>query len=331
VLGMMIATVGTDPVSGVSRFTFGRPELLEGIHFILIMLGIFALAELMAQAGEDRWKEGTQPDTANARLKLPSLRTLWRLRRAQGIGCVLGAVEGAVPGGGGSVAAFLSYNEAKRWSKEPEMFGKGSEEGVIAPETANNVVSATALVPTLSFGIPGSNSTAILLGGFLIHGLQPGPLLFTTNPDVVYGLFGGLFAANVFMFLVGIVILGPCVWLVKRPKPYLMATIFGLVVSGVYSIDHSLFDLSVVLMAGIVGYVMRRLGFPHLPLILGLVLGYMIESNYRRALLMTNGDHAIFVQDGVSVGLLACAALIVGLSAIREVRRMRKPLVEATQ
>jgi putative tricarboxylic transport membrane protein len=331
VLGMMIATIGTDPVSGVSRFTFGRPELLEGIHFILIMLGIFALAELMAQAGEDRWKEGTQPDTANARLKLPSLRTLWRLRRAQGIGCVLGAVEGAVPGGGGSVAAFLSYNEAKRWSKEPEMFGKGSEEGVIAPETANNVVSATALVPTLSFGIPGSNSTAILLGGFLIHGLQPGPLLFTTNPDVVYGLFGGLFAANVFMFLVGIVILGPCVWLVKRPKPYLMATIFGLVVSGVYSIDHSLFDLSVVLMAGIVGYVMRRLGFPHLPLILGLVLGYMIESNYRRALLMTNGDHAIFVQDGVSVGLLACAALIVGLSAIREVRRMRKPLVEATQ
>jgi putative tricarboxylic transport membrane protein len=330
VLGMMIATVGTDPISGVSRFTFGRPELLEGIHFILIMLGIFALSELMTQAGEDRWTEGTRPDTSKARLKLPSLATLWRLRRAQGIGCILGAVEGAIPGAGGSVAAFLSYNEAKRWSKSPELFGKGSEEGVIAPETANNVVSATALVPTLSFGIPGSNSTAILLGGFLIHGLQPGPLLFTTNPDVVYGLFGGLFAANIFMLLVGIVILGPCVWLVKRPKPYLMAAIFGLVVSGVYSIDHSMFDLFVVLMAGIVGYVMRRLGFPHLPLILGLVLGYMVESNYRRALLMTNGDHVIFVQDSVSLGLLLCAALIVGLSAVREVRRIRRPVAEVT-
>jgi putative tricarboxylic transport membrane protein len=327
VIGMMIATVGTDPISGVSRFTFGKPELLEGIHFILVMLGIFAVAELMAQAGEDRWTEGSQPKASNARLKLPSLATLWRLRTAQAIGCVLGAIEGAIPGGGGSVAAFLSYNEARRWSKEPEKFGKGSEEGVIAPETANNVVSATAIVPTLSFGIPGSNSTAILLGGFLIHGLQPGPLLFTTNPEIVYGLFGGLFTANIMMFLLGIVILGPCIWLVKRPKPYLMAAIFGLVVSGVYSIDHSLFDLAVVLMAGLVGFVMRKLGFPTLPLILGLVLGYMIESNYRRSLLITNGDHIVFLQDGVSLGLLLCAALIIGFSALREIRRLREPLV----
>ncbi|WP_230532858.1 tripartite tricarboxylate transporter permease [Microvirga roseola] len=327
VLGMMIATVGTDPISGVSRFTFGNPNLLEGIHFILIMLGIFAVSELMVQAGENRWREGAKPDTGRAKLKLPTLPTLWRLRRAQGIGCVLGAVEGAIPGAGGSVAAFLSYNEARRWSKEPEKFGHGSEEGVIAPETANNVVSATALVPTLSFGIPGSNSTAILLGGFLIHGLQPGPLLFTSNPEIVYGLFGGLFTANLMMLLLGIVILGPCIWLVKRPKPYLMAAIFGLVVSGVYSIDHSLFDLWVVLAAGVVGYIMRVLGFPHLPLILGLVLGYMIESNYRRALLMTNGDHIVFLQDGVSLTLLTCAALIIGVAAVREIRRWRKPLV----
>jgi putative tricarboxylic transport membrane protein len=327
VLGLMIATVGTDPISGVSRFTFGHPELLEGIHFILVMLGVFAVAELMVQAAEGGWTEGTPARTGEARLRLPSLGTLWRLRRAQAIGCILGAIEGAIPGGGGSVAAFLSYNEARRWSREPEKFGKGSEEGVIAPETANNVVSATAIVPTLSFGIPGSNSTAILLGGFLIHGLQPGPLLFMTNPDVVYGLFGGLFAANLFMLLLGIVILGPCIWLVQRPKPYLMAAIFALIVSGVYSIDHSLFDLGIVLVAGVLGYLMRVFGFPYLPLILGLVLGYMIEANYRRALLMTNGDHIVFFQDGVSVGLLACAALIVALAAVREVRRLRKPLV----
>jgi putative tricarboxylic transport membrane protein len=232
-----------------------------------------------------------------------------------------------MPGGGGSVAAFMSYNEARRWSKEPEKFGHGSEEGVAAPESANNVVACTALIPTLSFGIPGSNSTAVLLGGLLIHGLQPGPLLFTQRPDIVYGLFGGLVLANVGQLLIGILILTPAIWLVNRPKPYLMGFIYALIFAGAYSIDHSLFDLGIVLVAGVLGYLMRVFGFPYLPLILGLVLGYMIEANYRRALLMTNGDHIVFFQDGVSVGLLACAALIVALAAVREVRRLRKPLV----
>ncbi len=323
ILGLMLATVGTDPLSGVTRFTFGEPELLEGVHFILIMLGVFAVAELMTKIAEKETDEGVRPESVS-RLVLPSLGKLWSLRRAQAIGCAVGALEGPVPGAGGTVASFLSYNEARRWSKTPEEFGKGSEEGVIAPETANNVVTATALVPTLSFGIPGSNSTAILLGGFLIHGLQPGPLLFSTNPDVVYGLFGGLFVANLMMFLFGIVILGPAIWLVNRPRPYLNAVILALVFSGIYSINHSLFDLAVVLGAGVVGYAMRVLRFPTLPLILGLVLGYMIESNYRRSLLLTRGDHMVFFENGVSAFLMICAIIVLVLAAVTEIRRFRR-------
>ena len=152
-----------------------------------------------------------------------------------------------MPGGGGSVAAFLGYNEAKRWSRHPEEFGKGSPEGIAAPEAANNTVACTALVPMLTFGIPGSNSTAVLLGGLLIHGLQPGPMLFVREPEFIYGLYGGLAVANVVQIPLGMLIMTPCLWLVSRPKPYLLACIYALVFSGVYSINQSLFDLWIVL------------------------------------------------------------------------------------
>jgi putative tricarboxylic transport membrane protein len=287
------------------------------------MVGVFAVAELMSQSGSMDWAGSDATKARDTRMKLPSLRTLWRLRKAQAIGNVVGAFEGVMPGAGGTVAAFLSYNEARRWSKEPEKFGHGSEEGVVAPEAANNVVACTALVPTLSFGIPGSNSTAVLLGGLLIHGLQPGPLLFTQHPEVVYGLFGGLFVANIGMLLIGIAILTPAIWLVNRPKPYLLAFIYALVFSGVYSIDHSVFDLGMVLAAGVIGYLMRVFGYPFLPLVLGLVLGYMIESNYRRSLLMTNGDHVVFLQDPISLLFLAAAIIFVAVAVVREAR-MRK-------
>jgi len=323
VIGLMIATIGTDPVSGVTRFTFGYPELLDGVPFILVMVGVFAASELFVQAGLPEWDKTSARDT---RMKLPSWAMMKRTGVAQVIGNVFGIFEGCMPGAGGSIAAFMAYNEAKRWSKRPEEFGKGSPEAVAAPEAANNTVTATALVPTLSFGIPGSNSTAILLGGFLIHGLQPGPLLFSRHPDVVYGLFGGLFAANIAMLLIGMVILTPAIWLVNRPKPYLLAVIYALIFSGIYSIDHSLFDLGIVLAAGVLGYAMRIFGFPFLPLVLALVLGYLIESNYRRSLLLTGGDHIVFLQDPVSLGLLVAAALFVAGSLAREVASARKAL-----
>ncbi|GAB4359521.1 MAG: tripartite tricarboxylate transporter permease [Kiloniellaceae bacterium] len=321
VIGLMIATVGTDPISGVNRFTYGSPELLGGVPFILVMVGVFAVSELLVQAGKPEWAKGGEVQT---RIKLPSWTMLKRLRKPQAIGSAIGLFEGCMPGAGGSIAAFMSYNEARRWSKNPEEFGKGSPEAIAAPESANNTVAGTALVPMLSFGIPGSNSTAILLGGLLIHGLQPGPLLFEKHPDFIYGLFGGLFVANTSLFFIGILILTPAIWLVNRPKPYLMAAIYALIFSGIYSIDHSLFDLYLVLFAGAAGYVMRLFGFPFLPLVLGLVLGYLIEANYRRSLLLTGGDHIVFVQDPVAVGLLITALVFVVGSAWRDIRSARR-------
>jgi putative tricarboxylic transport membrane protein len=314
-VGLMIATVGTDPISGVPRFTFGYSDLLGGIRPILIMLGLFAVSEMLIQISEPAWAKASSRD---ARLKLPAWKTWKRMFRPHAIGSVIGTFEGVTPGAGGTIAAFMSYNEARRWSSTPEEFGKGSVEGIAAPECANNVVTATALVPLLSLGIPGSNSAAILLGGFLIHGLTPGPMLFEKAPQVVYGLYGGLLVANIAMLLIGLVILTPCVWLVNRPKPWLIAFILALVVSGVYAIEQSMFDVGIVLAAGGVGYAMRRLDMPLLPMVLGVVLGFMVESNYRRSLVLSNGSHRVFLDDPISLALLATAILMTGYSLWRE-------------
>lgn len=320
-LGLMIATVGTDPLSGVTRFTFGEAELLTGIEYVIVMVGVFAMSELMMTANTPDWGKTDQTQT---RIKLPSFAKWRKLWRAQGIGSGVGIFEGVMPGAGGSIAAFMSYNEAKRWSSEPEKFGKGSEEGIAAPEAANNAVACTALVPVLSFGIPGSNSAAILMGGMLIHGLTPGPMLFQKEPEFVYGLFGGLAVANVSQLFLGILMMTPALWLVNRPKPYLMAAIFALVFSGIYSIHESTYDLYLVLGFGLMGYLLRVFGFPFLPLVLGLVLGYLVEANYRRSLELTAGDHRIFWETPISAGLLITAAIFVLGSAVRDILMARK-------
>ena len=314
-IGLTIAFIGSDPVSGVSRFTFGSADLLGGVKPILIMVGLFAVSEMLAQITEPPWAQARRSE---ARLKLPNWAMSKRLVKPQAIGAVVGTVEGVTPGAGGTVAAFMAYSEARRWSKHPEEFGHGSPEGIAAPESANNVVTATALVPLLSLGIPGSNSAAILLGGFLVHGLLPGPMLFTKAPDVVYGLYGGLLIANIAMLLLGLVILGPCIWLVNRPKPYLIAFILALVMTGVYAIHQSVFDIVLVVGMGVFGLFMRWVRMPVLPLVLGLVLGYMVESNYRRSLLISGGDPMIFLTDKVSLMLLVLAAALTAYTLWKE-------------
>ena len=314
VLGLMIGTIGTDPVTGLNRFTFDSPELLNGVPAILVMVGLFAISELLVQTGAPGWEKATREGT---RIRFPKPAMWRRLALPQAIGSVVGAIEGIVPGGGGTVSAFLAYNEAKRWSRHKEDFGHGSPEGVAAPEAANNTVACTALVPMLSLGIPGSNSAAVLLGGFLIHGLIPGPLLFVQHAEVVNGLYVGLFTANVAMVIVGYLMMTPCLWLVSRPKPYLMAFIYALVVSGVYAIENSLFHVGVALAFGALGYAMRYFKVPFLPMVLGVVLGFMVESNYRRALVLSSGDHMTFMQDRISAGLLLVATLFVIGSLVR--------------
>ena len=325
-IGLSVAFIGSDPVSGIPRFTFGSADLLGGIKPILIMVGLFAVTEMLVQITEPDWAKANKSE---AKLKLPNWAMSKRLFKPQAIGAAVGTVEGVTPGAGGTIAAFMAYSEAKRWSKHPEEFGHGSPEGIAAPEAANNVVTATALVPLLSLGIPGSNSAAILMGGFLIHGLQPGPMLFTKAPEVVYGLYGGLFLANIAMLLLGLVILSPCIWLVNRPKPYLIAGILALVMSGVYAIHQSFFEIFLVIGVGVFGYVMRWLKVPVLPLVLGLVLGYMVESNFRRSLVISGGDAMIFLTDKVSLGLLLLAAALTLYTAWKEFSGGKKKAVTA--
>jgi putative tricarboxylic transport membrane protein len=320
VLGLMISTIGTDPVTGLTRFTFESPDLLSGVAPILVMVGLFAIGELLVQTGEPGWEAVSE----RARIHFPRPAMWRRIALPQAIGSVIGTFEGVMPGGGGAVSSFLAYNEARRWSRRKEEFGQGSPEGIAAPEAANNTVACTALIPLLGLGIPSSNSAAVLLGGFLIHGLVPGPMLFVQNSDLVTGLFAGLLAANVGMVIIGYAIMGPSIWLVSRPKPYLMAFIYALVVSGVYAIETSEFQVGMALLFGVIGYAMRYFAVPLLPMVLGVVLGFMVESNYRRALVLSGGDHMTFVQDRISALLLGLAFVFMVGSLVRHALDARR-------
>jgi putative tricarboxylic transport membrane protein len=308
ILGLIIATIGSDPVTGGTRFTFGSSELLGGIEPVMIMVGLFAMSELLVQASK---RGADERVNSRPRIEFPDWKLAKRLIPSQMIGNGIGTFEGVMPGAGGTIASFMSYNEARRWSRHPDEFGKGSPEGIAAPETANNTVAETALVPLLSFGIPGSNSTAILLGGFLIHGIVPGPMLFERSGEVVHGLYAGLFTATFGMVIMGVLMLPVCIWLVNRPRPYLNAFILALILSGIYSIHNEVFDLGIMLAAGVLGFFMRMLRFPFLPTVLGLVLGYLVESNFRRSLVLSGDDYMIFIDDRISLGLLLLAFLFI--------------------
>ena len=320
--GLMLATIGTDPVTGSNRFTFGYSDLLSGIEPVLVMVGLFAMSELLVQAGD---RNEVDRITSRPRIEFPGRALMRRLIRPQAIGGSIGAFEGVMPGAGGTIASFMAYNEARRWSKNKDEFGHGSPEGIAAPETANNTVAETALVPLLAFGIPGSNSTAILLGGFLIHGLQPGPMLFEKSADVIHGLYAGIFIAIIGMVLVGITILPLCVWMVNRPRAYLNAFILALILSGIYTIHEGLTDVTLMLVAGAVGFFMRFLRFPFLPTVLGLVLGFLVESSFRRSLVMSGDDMSVFVGDWISIVLLSVAAIFIFGSVAKRTYDLFRP------
>ncbi len=318
ILGLMIATIGTDPISGVSRFTFGVPDLLDGIAPLFIMVGLYAVTELMTRTGV---ASNIIKPNASIRVRLPHFPMMKKIARSQAIGCTVGTFEGLMPGAGGTIASFIAYNEARRWSKHPEKFGHGSEEGVAGPEAANNTVASASLIPLLSFGIPASNSGAVLLGGLLIHGLLPGPRLFEQDADVITGLYAGSFIADIAQVVIGILVLPLCIWLVNRPKPYRSAFIFALVMSGVFTVHMSLFDVGIVLSSGLLGYFMKYFGLPFLPAVLGVVLGvHLIESNYRRSLVLSGGDFRIFLEDPIAIAFFVLAAIIMIGSLVNEWR-----------
>ena len=282
-IGLLLITIGFDTQLPFSRFSMGIPDLADGIAFIPALIGLFALGEIFYSIEKGGNLESQKTAKVNLSDKL-SWKELFKMKFLMLKASVIGTLVGCIPGAGGTIATFIAYDNAKSGSKHPEKFGKGSLEGVAAPEAANNGSVGGALVPLLTLGIPGSASTAVLIGALMIHKLNPGPQLFDKEPGLVYGIFISLFFANIFMFFVGL--LGNKVWIkiIAAPKSLLYPIILALSFIGSYFIQNSIFDVGICIAFGILGWLMKRGDFPTAPVILGLILGKMIEENLRLSL-----------------------------------------------
>jgi putative tricarboxylic transport membrane protein len=319
-IGLAIVTVGLDPVMGSQRFTFGQVNLMGGIHFLTAMIGLFAIPQLVSNLADT-----TSARRIQTKLKsvLPRLADLRAIRMPVTIGSLIGAFLGILPGAGGPIAAFISYDYVRRLSKRGEDFGKGAIEGVAAPESANNAVTGGALIPMMTLGIPGDPVTAILIGALIIHGLAPGPLMFTERGDFAFGLIFSFFWANIFNFIIALTALRLLVKLLATPRALLMPTVAVLCVIGSFALRNNFFDVYMMLFFGLVGLAMRWLDMPVVPLLLALVLGVPLEENLRVALTSSQGDISIFFSSPISVAFLSLSALSI-IWALRSARRRRK-------
>lgn len=285
--GFLISSVGIDQFAGAPRFTFGRIELLAGVDLLPVFIGFFAGAEALRQAETAFMPRKLVVD---AKAMLPTLKELWESFSTMIRSSIIGAFIGVLPGAGSTIAAFLAYGEGKRWSKHPELYGTGFIEGVAAAETADNASVGGAMVPMLTLGIPGSGTTAIMLGALMMQGIQPGPQIFVNNADVVYALYGGLIIACLMMFIIGMGAARYFALMLKLPDSVISAIILPLCVVGAYSMNNSLFDVWLMICFSVIGYLMLKGGIPITPLVLGYVLGPMVETNLRRAMIINNGD-----------------------------------------
>ena len=325
-LGLMLCTIGSDPISGFPRFIFGRMDLYEGPPFIPTLIGLFAVSEIFAGVEKIATTQKIQEKVTQI---LPSMADIKRCWPTIFKGGVIGSFIGAVPGAGGDIAAFVSYGEAKRSSKTPEKFGTGMIEGVAASESANNGCTGGAMIPLLSLGVPGDSVTAILLGAFIIHGLQPGPLLYKDNIDVVYQVFAAMLVANIAMFIIGALGVRFFARIISVDKTILLPVILILSLVGSYSMRNSFFDIYLTIGFGVVGYLLQRYGFPLSPILLALILGPMAESNLRRTLVISGGDPWIIFTKPIAVVLLVLAVLSLAISLINQ-RRIAKRMLENT-
>jgi len=318
--GLLITTIGMDAVSGTSRYIFTK-SLYEGIPLIPVLVGLFAISEVFETMEEISERLVYRKFSGT----LPTLQEYLGTHTAMLRGTIIGFIIGIVPGAGKAVASFIAYNEERRASKHPERFGTGVLEGVAAPEAANNAVVGGALVPLLSLGIPGSAAAAVLIGAFTIQGLQPGPLLFVKEPGVVYGLFASLLIGNLVMLAMGL--LGTKLWakVLEVPKNILTPIVLAICLFAAYAESGSVFTVWLALLFGILGYVLRKYGFPVAPIVLAIVLGSMIEISFRRSLILSDGSLAILVTRPVALVILGLAALSVGYQAVRDLRK--KPRV----
>jgi putative tricarboxylic transport membrane protein len=310
VFGFWLSTVGLDLFSGSLRFTMGRVELANGIEFVALSIGLFAIGEVMINVEEE---------TGHSLFKVPSrLRELFPTKQdfkdstaAIAQGSFLGFFVGALPGAGSTVASFISYTVAKRFSRRPERFGKGAIEGVAAPEAANNSATAGAFIPLLTLGIPGSASTAIMLGALFLYGLQPGPLFFTENPEIVWPIIASMYIGNVILVLLNLPLVPVFASILRIPYHILYPGIIVISIVGVYSINTSMFEVWLLVIFGLLGYLMRKTDFPTAPLVLAFVLGPLFEQAVRRSLVLSQGDPIIFVTRPWAVVFLILTVLLV--------------------
>lgn len=306
-LGMFLTTWGLDGLNGTERYTFGSYHLYEGIPLVPFLVGLFAVSEVLI--GAERALHRIDFDQSSLTVTLPGLRKLVEMKDLLLRSSSIGTVIGIIPGEGAAVAAFFAYSEAKRRSKRPEAFGTGVDEGIVAPETANNATVGGALVPTLTLGVPGSPAAAVLLGAFLIHGLVPGPKLFAERPDMMYSLFIGLFVINVLMMFIGLMAIRFAARLIMVPTSFIVPTVLLLSFVGIYSVSNSFFNVGVLLGAGILGYVVRKLGYSIAPLSIGFVLGPILEDSLRQSLVIADGSFAVFFSTPIGLGIYAVLAL----------------------
>jgi putative tricarboxylic transport membrane protein len=319
-LGLAIATVGFAPIGAAQRFTFGSIDLMAGVGIVPFMVGLFAISEMIRQTVEPSLRIKPNFDIRGSGVRLVEfVGNGWNMLRSGLIGIAIGIL----PGIGGSASNLVAYGAARQASKTPERFGKGALEGIYASETANNASVGGALLPLITLGIPGDGVTAVLIGGFTIHGLQPGPLLFRNEPDLIGMIYAAFFLATVLLLVIQLatIKLFPRVLLV--PRRHLLPVLVVLMVVGTYASGNRLFEVWLMLGFGVLGYGMERYGFPLGPMVLGFVLGPIFETNMRRAMMYSNGDLTDFVSRPISAGLLFAAVALLAYGVISLVRQRR--------
>ena len=322
-LGLLIATIGVDVTTGYPRFAFGNPELMDGIEFIPAMIGLFGISEVFRYMMRP---EDFERPTVIDKLKLSFdnvTSILWKFKATIARSAVIGTFIGALPGAGADIAAWVAYGLGKRMSKHPEKFGTGYEEGVIAPTAANNAALGGTWIPALVFGIPGDTITAIVLGAMLMYGLKPGPLIFQQSPDLVNKIFAVGIISQLFMVGIGFLGIKGFSYILKIPSNVIMPAVMGFSIVGSFALRNSAFDILVMLVFGILGFLMERSSIPLPPLILGLILGPMIEDNLRVGLLKTGGKIGPFITRPIcSVLIVILVAVLFGEQIIKTGRRM---------
>jgi putative tricarboxylic transport membrane protein len=323
-VGVLAATVGKDLLTTVDRFTYGMSELTEGIGFVPVMIGLFGISELLVQAG--RLSVERQQIKMKA-IKLPSLadyKKVWKtILRSSGIGTFIGIL----PAEGATVASMIGYNEARRWSKTPEEFGKGAIEGIAGSEAANNAATGGAMVPTLALGIPGSPTAAVILAGMMIHGLQPGPTMFTEQAVFAYAIFWSMMFVNILFIFVGLFGAKLFARISFVPIPILWPIVFTFSIVGAYALDQSIIDVWIAIGAGFLGYFMRRFGYSVVPLAIGLILGGMLEKRLGQSLIMLDDQWWLMLTRPLCILFFALTFLALFGSAIwRKLFTQRDPL-----